>query len=336
MKKSCANLVDVWYNGYLMIELTYVPVTFKISFEREIEPKQNPLLPFVLRSVLGYNLRSMSCISRKNLCPECMYNKTCAYSYIFETIIPQENGIHLGTNRASHPYAFSDFKYIYSNNSCSEAEFTITLFGDAVKFFPYIYAAFARAGRFGLFKDRIGYTIDDVIINGDSVLVDENNVDTNFCVLGWKYSNSEDNSSAQDNHNSVYKKILIELKMPLRFKSNGKYTDSFSAQDFMNCLFRRLKTLCMLYGSFSGDFLTDGKYYASSDLAIVERNLEWLDYSHYSARQKKSMELGGFVGTLKMQGTFSEFDLALFDFAQKFNAGKNTNFGLGKIDYWIK
>lgn len=76
--------------------------------------------------------------------------------------------------------------------------------------------------------------------------------------------------------------------------------------------------------------------YSETNLKIEERNLKWIDYSHYSARQKIAMELGGLIGTLKLVGNISDFELALLDFAKIANAGKNTNFGLGQIDYWIK
>ena len=84
-----------------------------------------------------------------------------------------------------------------------------------------------------------------------------------------------------------------------------------------------------------GNF-TDVPFYDSSKIEVVitEKNIQWKDYEHYSSRQKKAMQLGGVTGTFKLKGIFSEFDLALLDFARICNAGKNPNFGLGQIDYW--
>ena len=70
------------------------------------------------------------------------------------------------------------------------------------------------------------------------------------------------------------------------------------------------------------------------EFEITEKNLRWSDKTHYSARQKSAMELGGICGNFKVKGKFSDFDIALLDFAKKFSAGKNPNFGLGRIDYW--
>ena len=69
------------------MQVQYLPVSFFLKFEQSVFADTNPI--FILRSMMGKNLRSMCCISKKSTCPECLYNRTCAYSYLFETILPQ-------------------------------------------------------------------------------------------------------------------------------------------------------------------------------------------------------------------------------------------------------
>ena len=114
---------------------------------------------------------------------------------------------------------------------------------------------------------------------------------------------------------------------------NGKYTKDFSAVDFMKCLYRRAKTLCQLYGEFDSDF---DEYISDKSITIEEKSLVWRDSMHYSARQKTAMELGGSMGSFKMKGVFSNFEISLLELAKIAGAGKNTNFGLGQLDYWIR
>lgn len=299
-----------------MIELNYLPVFFKIKFIDALSNAMRVNTSFVLRSVLGYNLRSMCCIAHGKICPDCIYNKTCAYAYIFETIIPQNNTIHAGTDRATHPFSFC---------KCSDSSFTINLFGKACDYLPYIYAAFYKARQKGLFKERIPFAIEDIKIGEKSILIDEENIDTSVSPIKWDFSFDTDKNQ------KVEKEILVELKSPLRFKTRGKYSTDFTAQDFMQCLFRRAKTLCSLYGTFE-----DVPFYDNNNIEfeIADRNIRWKDYEHYSARQKNAMQLGGVIGTFKLKGQFSDFDLALLDFSRIVNAGKNPNFGLGQIDFW--
>ena len=112
---------------------------------------------------------------------------------------------------------------------------------------------------------------------------------------------------------------------------NGKYTLDFLSVAFMKCLYRRAKTLCMLYGTWEDDF---NQYNPTKEISIEDRNLRWIDFNHYSARQKEEMELGGVLGSFKLIGKFTTFELALFELNRIANAGKNTNFGLGQIDFW--
>ena len=165
--------------------------------------------------------------------------------------------------------------------------------------------------------------VADVSIDGKSILINENQIDTSIP--------SKEFSFDFNNNDKTQEEILVELKSPLRFKTNGKYTLDFSASGFMKCLYRRVKTLCMLYGTWEDEF---NHYEFTEGISIEDKKLRWLDLNHYSARQKKGMELGGVIGSFKLSGEFSSFELALFELNRIANAGKNTNFGLGQIDFW--
>lgn len=310
--------------GGVAMQVIYLHVNFFLKFERTVFADTNPL--FILRSMMGKNLRSMCCISKKSACPECLYNKTCAYSYLFETILPQDNSTLPGRNRGSHPFSFSEKQNFNHKKQIETLDFTLTLFGKAIDYLPYIYASFVRAGKDGIFKSRTKFEITKVCCNGKDILIGENKLNTDFECCEWKGG-----ENVFEQHTE--KEVLVELRSPLRFKVNGKYTKDFSAVDFMKCLYRRAKTLCQLYGEFDSDF---DEYISDKSITIEEKALVWRDSMHYSARQKTAMELGGSVGSFKMKGVFSDFEISLLEFAKIAGAGKNTNFGLGQLDYWVR
>ena len=100
----------------------------------------------------------------------------------------------------------------------------------------------------------------------------------------------------------------------------------------MNAIQRRRKTLYGLYG-----FLEEqSSVYEKTDFELCEKNFSYKEDVHYSARQKRSMKMGGIIGNFAMHGLFSQRDLMLLEFAKTFGLGKNTIFGLGNIDYWKK
>ena len=103
--------------------LSYLPVLFHISFDSPANVNTPPL--FVLRSVFGKELRSMSCVSHQIKCADCMYKNTCVYAFLFETILQSENDVLPGRNRASHPFAFT--QAVKAGKTIKDYDFTITL-----------------------------------------------------------------------------------------------------------------------------------------------------------------------------------------------------------------
>lgn len=242
------------------------------------------------------------------------------YSQIFESIIPKNNAVLYNRNRSSHPYTLFTDEALESNAHYKTFRFYLILIGKSVKYLPYVYAALLKAGKAGLDRDRISFTIDSVTVDNGNILQDD-----------LLISNTPDKIWHLPEKTDISGEIFIRLLTPLRFKVKGQYTTAFSPLDFFLCLFRRQSVLCHLYGEH-----TEEKYYFPVENIVMENAaLTWADSKHYSSRQKDLMNLGGIVGTFTLKGQFSETELGLLEFAKIFGAGKNTNFGLGRLDYRI-
>ncbi|MGI6394240.1 MAG: hypothetical protein ACOX2F_05860 [bacterium] len=81
------------------------------SFKFVLKPK-SPLkfetMPeFLFRSVLGMELKNLSCLFKKRKCQECDLKFQCAYSVIFESPVEKDNPVLQGRNYASHSFIFS-------------------------------------------------------------------------------------------------------------------------------------------------------------------------------------------------------------------------------------
>ena len=113
------------------MRITYNQYRFILNFEREVNFETFPL--FIVRSILGKELRSLCCISHQNQCDSCLYNQTCAHSWIFETILDKQNTSLPGRERGIHPWTLqlidSDEKHL---------DFILTLCGKANDYLPYI------------------------------------------------------------------------------------------------------------------------------------------------------------------------------------------------------
>jgi hypothetical protein len=62
-----------------------------------------------------------------------------------------------------------------------------------------------------------------------------------------------------------------------------------------------------------------------------ERRIRWRAWARYSARQQREMPLGGLVGSWKLDGNLDSL-LPWLWLAQYLHVGKNTTFGLGRVD----
>jgi len=276
--------------------------------------------PFLFRSVIGYQLRKMCCIARNAVCADCMFNASCIYGLAFESIIPKNNIALAGRDRISHPIVIDTDNF--AGETLDSLLLSVIFLGSTIPYFPYFYYALVKGGEAGITKERVSYQVSDIAEFSSSgkersLMIDEQRIETQIESDRWEY----------DPETEAGNKFTINLLTPLRFKAQGQYAGRIVDAEFAGCLHRRTQVLCSQYGS--NDQCGDYKF--SGDWTVAEQDLKWQDYVHYSARQKKTMRLGGLVGSFTLAGKFSPYEYSLLRFAEKFHGGKNTNFGLGKM-----
>lgn len=303
-KKVEGGIVKIKYNQFL----------FHLKFKNRFTTKVYP--SFVLRSVLGNELRKLSCILRGKECGDCPLKFQCAYSYIFETPINKNTEFLLGRDRASHPFRiFSD---TLPRKEFEEIRLTLSLFGRGVDYFPYLFFALKMGGEKGLFKERIPYEIksiqegDSVVYNGEGDQIEK--PDERL----WSFDSG-------DEEKSLF--IKITFLSPVRMKINNRYTHRITYLDMLRNILQRINIIGSMYGD--GEKLKiDLKKMSEKE----ERNsLIWVEYDRYSARQGSEMKLGGAVGEVVLKGSFSKWEISLLKACEIFGLGKNTSFGFGEV-----
>ena len=302
------------------MNLSYKKIRFIISLSKEV--RFSVPVPFLFRSIIGFQLRKMCCIAHNNVCADCMFNATCIYGSVFESIVPKSNTVLSGRNRISHPIIIDTDEF--AGKELSSLILNLVFIGPAIPYIPYIYYAIIKGGETGIAKERIPYQVNDIIDYSDtkrerSLMIDEQHIDTQLGPELWECNPQSE---------TVFKKCyMITLVTPLRFKSQGHNAYNIIDYEFARCLHQRAQVLCSQYGhnDFTGDYRFMGNW------RVSEQNLQWRDFTHYSARQKDVMRLGGLMGSFTVSGEFSSYEHALLRFAELFHGGKNTNFGLGKI-----
>lgn len=217
------------------MELKYSVVRFTINFGQGIYFRNQP--HFQLRGILGANLKKIACFQSNQNCRDCFLKENCAYSWLYETYIPKDNSVLKGRDRGSHPF------FIRSVNRRKDTEiFDIdtVLIGKAMDYIPYIFAAFEKAGRDGILRERHKFSIDSVVCNGREILSNGNLMEPPK--PEELYVQSEKSSEKIDND------ISIKLITPLRMKRKGEIVENPGIADIFHASVNRLGILCRMFG----------------------------------------------------------------------------------------
>lgn len=306
----------------MISRIRFIELRFQLDFEQVAFIDVHPA--FALRSVLGKWLREMHCVCRGDRCLDCPFKKTCAFAFIFETPIEKDSESLQGRDRAGHP-----FRIIAHGQPGQKAEnlsFRIQLIGNGLDYIPHVVFAFREAGKAGLFRQRARYRISSItskcqeIFTGDRIRT---------ASIAYQDVTVDDSLTIPE-----ARSLEIKCNTPLRFKTRGNYSSDFQAEDFFEACARRVRMLVEFYGGIDGSTGVDTSIAGPLprwNVELRDKDLRWVEYVHWSARQKTRMMLGGYVGGFSIKGTAPAYYWQVLRVCDALGAGKSTSFGFGDI-----
>lgn len=212
------------------------------------------------------------------------------------------------------PYAL--FSSGRLNEVSDRLVFDLTLFGNETASFPFLYRAILNGGKAGMFKERVPYAIEDVTVQGESVL-DDGGPKDNVKPRVWRFQNRD---------KPERKNICIELSSPLRLKASNRLSKHLSYFQIIENLVRRINSLQTVFSGGAGDFWKN---------EIIDRPIDcrsfWYELPHYSTRQKEAMTIGGLVGVIEIEEPIPAREFSLLKAGELFHVGSKSAFGFGKI-----
>ena len=165
--------------------------------------------------------------------------------------------------------------------------------------------------RYGLGKDRVKYEKFDMYVNGSACLKDDKISLPRDYVKEFSF----DGCSGD---------VKVKFVTPLRIKKENVFlkNDNISLKEILNSIYQRRLSL------FGQDhealpFEVKGE--------ITKKDLRYVELTRRSNRQNTTMNFGGLVGSLEIKGVSKEC-MELLKLGEIIGAGKQTVFGLGKIE----
>lgn len=278
-----------------------------------------------LRGALGRSLRRTACALRRRQCDDCLLAASCAYALLYETESEPDNP------RAPH----RPHPYIIMPPECEERHlprgaqlpFTISLFGPAITYLPFLVHAVQEMGREGLGRRNNGHPGTFEL---NAVLRDGERIFNGSTLKG-------DNQGSELLPDSVtppapIDTLTVRLRTPLRLKHMNRLSRDLPFHLLVRAALRRCSTLENCYGNGEPDFDYRGMVRRAERIGTARADCRWQEIERWSNRQKSGMLFGGLSGTIVYRGVGLEEFVPLLRYCEQTGLGKQTSFGLGRIE----
>ncbi len=280
------------------------------------------------RGIFGRALKQVVCALKTRDCPDCLLKERCVYVQVFETgILADSAGKTRGMDRP-HPFVIEPPDTADTHfPKGSDFEFRLLLFGKTNVHLPYFIYAFDRMSRIGIGKMINGKRPEFRLIH---VMMEDRPI----------YSPEDKRLTVPDDLPEIDPltgesppglfRLELTLQTPLRLKFENRLKADLPFHVLVRAMLRRISTLSAYYGDGDPPLDYHGLVKRAESVKIIEDRLEWFDWRRFSFRQDREMLMGGMTGSVVYEGELGEF-LPLVRFCEKVHLGKQTTFGLGRI-----
>lgn len=317
--------------------------SFRIArFALTLEAKDRLRLPeykgSALRGGFGHVFRKVACITRESECAPCLLKGTCPYAYVFETPPPADSLILRKYPHAPHPFVIEpprDTTTIYEPGAL--LTFGLVLIGKGIDYLPYFIYAFEELGRLGLGRDRARCSLTEVC--GESASPGEETWqaiyrgDRKVLTNGFLIRTGRDlfNTHVYDHVYGLPHEVTLHLLTPMRLRFDEALANHLDFHVLIRNLLRRLSALSYFHCGRQLDLDFKGLIAQAQEVKAEKAELRWVDWTRYSNRQKRKIQMGGLIGQAAYSGPLAEF-LPLLRLGEFVHIGKGTVFGLGKYE----
>ncbi|NLO98648.1 MAG: CRISPR system precrRNA processing endoribonuclease RAMP protein Cas6 [Peptococcaceae bacterium] len=202
-----------------------------------------------------------------------------------------------------------------------ELTFKILLFGEAFEYTQAIVNALKEkelglgAARYPFKLKQVKHEIDQRIIWKDGNYYEEA-----VCSFLLPYRTL-----------SNVTRVILRTLTPLRIRRNGQLLTDIDFVTVIRNITNRLATLTSRYGGWVDEVEVQRIQNLAYQVEIVHSNFALVDLARYSNRLGEKMDFSGLMGSIEVQGDLTPFVPWLFA-AQTLHLGRNTTFGMGKIE----
>ena len=283
-----------------------------------------PYAGSTLRGGFGHAFRKMVCTQGPIDCRDCTLKAVCPYPYIFETA-PFEGAQQLRTyGDVPRPFVIDPLDTRGEYRKGESFSFQLTLIGRAIDYLPYFLVSFRELGEMGIGKGRGRFQLAHVRTdNGESIYDGDTQMVHNL-------SNARSFDDIQrETESQKTDELTLQLLTPTRITYEGALTDQLPFHVFWRRLIGRISALAYFHCGESLEMDFKGLIEKATVVEMTDSTLCWKDWTRYSSRQDRKIQLGGLVGHATYAGDLEAF-VPFAALGAYLHVGKNATFGLGR------
>lgn len=297
-------------------------VRYRLDFTVETPLALPAFAGSTLRGAFGGALRASACMTKKPTCDGCPLLACCPYATVFEPQPPTAKHVLQHFSQIPRPYVIEPPGWGEKAYAPGDTlSFHLVLAGHAIDKLALILWAFHRAFQQGVGQGKGKASLSGVWLAteaGAKKLADRADGPIVSHSIGLPSTPAP-----------VGDRVTLHFHSPLRLQTNGRRAsvEELTPRKLLMSLIRRIALMCEFHGDgpLSIDFTALADH---ADTLSSHKALHWRDWSRYSSRQQKRMELGGVIGSWALQGELEPF-LPFLHLGQWLHIGKETVFGLG-------
>ncbi|MCB1158161.1 MAG: CRISPR system precrRNA processing endoribonuclease RAMP protein Cas6 [Leptospiraceae bacterium] len=278
----------------------------------------------LLRGSFGHALKKVFCEQYSDKCSECSSSSDCGYFQIFES--QDDNFRKMGYHYKPHPYIITPCHKSYYKVG-DKLQFKMTFFGDFIRFFPYLSKTFEEMGKVGFGKDRNTFSLSSIRddISGKELYSEKDKMAEIKTLSIQEYARKEFDRIFRGSNTGTGDFDMVFLT-PGRFAENGKVLKSINGKLLFDSINRRYSTMHSFYGEFDRKDIS-----GEEEVQITVNDCSYKKWNRYSNRQERKVQQSGILGTYTLKN-ISPRTFQILKAMEILHIGKNTSFGLGKIE----
>lgn len=207
-----------------------------------------------------------------------------------------------------------------------ELSFEIVLFGSAEKYVDALTKALRRSSKYGLGARRYGFELCRISNGGKQRIHWQEYLFYEAGASGGKKSGQK---------LSCVTGTIIRLCTPLRIRRGGQLLESISFETLIRNIINRILRLTERYGGWIDIGEAEKIQSLAAGVKTVRENLNIHHLQRYSNRVQDKMDFSGLMGEVEYEGDLTPF-VSWLSAAQILHIGRNTTFGMGKIQVYFK